>query len=103
MNRFYRIYLGARNTDNHKFTPTDLRTLKKVLNRYFKAWTLVTGTGCWDGAEEQCYIATVSTDPATEQLIAGKRPIESMTYQLRQHFDQEAIIIEEGGETMLFH
>jgi len=101
MNRLYRIYLGARNTSHHKFTPSDHTQLDKVLNRYFKGWTKVNAVGSWDGAEEESYIITVSTDPYSLQINAGKDPIQSMSNQLKQHFGQFAIMIEDGGQTIL--
>ena len=101
MNRLYRIYLGARNTDHCKFTPVDNEKLDKVLSRYFKGWTTVSAMGSWCGKQEESYIITVSTDPYSLQINAGKDPIQSMSNQLKQHFGQFAIMIEDGGQTIL--
>lgn len=101
MNRLYRIYLGARNTDHRKFTPGDHKQLDKVLSRYFKGWTKVSAMGSWCEDQEESCIITVSTDPHSLQNNVGKDPIHSMSKQLKQHFGQFAVMIEDGGQTIL--
>ena len=101
MNRLYRIYLGARNTHHNKFTPIDHKQLDNVLNRYFRGWTKVNAVGSWSGIEEESCIITVSTDPHSLQNNAGNDPIHSMSKQLKQHFGQFAVMIEDGGQTLL--
>ncbi len=97
MNLVHRIYVGARNNRDGKFTERDIKTMEKTLNRYFMAWTWVTSTGCWNGVREESKIITVTPEGAKKTQAAGSRPIIACANQLRGHFEQEAVMLEIGG------
>lgn len=97
MNIVHRIYVGARNNRDGKFTKRDIETMEKTLNRYFVAWTWVTSTGCWNGVTEESKIITVTPGGAKKTEAAGPRPIIACANQLRGHFEQEAVMLEVGG------
>lgn len=84
MNIVHRIYVGARNNRDGKFTERDIKTMEKTLNRYFIAWTWVTGTSCWNGVRGESKIITGTPGGAKKTLAAGKRLIISCANQLRK-------------------
>src|ERR1017187_8763736 len=93
----WRIYVGARNTSNRTFLPNDDRTIKNILDRYFKGWTLQEAKGSWDGKTEESRIITVTDDPTRVAVGAGSSPIESCAAQIKGHLAQTAVMYERGG------
>lgn len=115
--KLYRIFLGARNTPNHTFESGDEQVITNVLSRYFKGWTIVNSVGIWEGTEEQSKIISVVVsktalieereikDPTTGKShfqSPGKTPVEACAKQLKQHFGQGAVMVEEGGSVSLY-
>lgn len=102
MNRLYRIYLGSRNSDHHRFTTRDVQTVDRIMSRYFSAYTKIDALGVWEGVEEQTLILIVSTDRNTWTGEAGEDPIKGCARQLQATFKQFAVLLEDAGETILF-
>lgn len=96
MNTVYRIYVGARNTTG-KFSARDIKTMEDVLNRYFIAWTWQDANGYWMGNREESKVITVTLGAVQTTEAAGKTQVQSCAKQLRGHFEQDTVMIEQGG------
>lgn len=100
MNKLYRIYVGARNQTG-RFSEKDIKTMEDVLNRYFTAWSWMDSNGYWMDKREESKIITVTLGATQQTEAAGKTPVQSCARQLRGHFEQDAVMIEEAGEAVL--
>src|SRR5690554_4915097 len=99
LNKAYRIYVGARNTQNHTFTTRDSDILQSIVSQYFSGWTIVESIGYWDGSVESSRIITVFTSSSTGY---SKSPVEACASQLRGNLKQYAVAVEEGGLVSIY-
>lgn len=93
----YRIFVGARNTQNHSILPGDDAIIRRTLGRYFNGWTIQKAEGIWEDVPEETRLIHVVAHKDNYTAVAGKKPFESCIAQLKNDMKQHAIMVEEGG------
>ncbi|MES2309734.1 MAG: hypothetical protein V4507_12835 [Verrucomicrobiota bacterium] len=99
MMKAYRIYLGARNSMNHRFDSHDLNILTSILNHHFEGWSIYDSLGTWQGQQEEGKVITIFIDSGASSI---PKPIRSCMEDLLKAFNQYTLFIEEGGTAKCF-
>jgi len=95
-NEIIRLYIGS----NNKTKIAEIDKARRVLDKYFKAYSIFNGFGVWQGTAENSFIVEFVN---TENLAIDERVIKSVVLELKEVLEQEAILYTKSKqETILF-
>ena len=76
----HRIYTEDINQEN----------IKKIVNEYYPGYTLLVGTGYWQGKPEDCLIIEIVTD----DIDIHKYNIKAIAAEIKQINKQDSVLIQ---------
>jgi hypothetical protein len=99
MHTIHRIYIGARNTDHHKFLPNDENRVNGILKKYVKGWTITKSEGYWGTQSEETWIITVVQSPQNQTGYGSG--LTSAVGEIASFLGQYAIMWESNGTAVI--
>jgi hypothetical protein len=81
------VYVGADNK-THRINNTYYRRVLKIVNSYFKGYSLLNSVGYWNGVKEESLIISIIDNRINLESV------NNMVEQLKSELKQESILIE---------
>lgn len=83
-----KIYIGSNNTTNL----LELNKIESILNKYYKAYTIIPACGYWEGKKENTAIIEIINELVNDDVLT----------ELKTELKQESLLITRQSLSILF-